>query len=126
MAITIVNIVGNKLELKTSWEMNMKFKKYLITLVITLGALFITCALVYGADSSAKVDSNTYTHPSQFSNTIVLDGIDVSYWQSSVAGILILIGKRFKRQELIMLLLESVTQALLLTFSMHEDSTFAG
>lgn len=60
----------------------MKMKRLLFTVVITLTALFATCSIAFG--SSAVIDSEDYTHPSKFSDTIVIDGIDVSYYQKDI------------------------------------------
>lgn len=57
-------------------------KKILLTFVITMAALFTTCSVAFA--SNAIVDSGGYTHPSQFSNCMVIDGIDVSYYQQNI------------------------------------------
>lgn len=60
----------------------MKKTRIILTIVTTLAALFITCSIAFG--SNAVVDSNTYTHASKFSNSMVIDGIDVSYVQENI------------------------------------------
>ncbi|MGF6375838.1 GH25 family lysozyme M1 (1,4-beta-N-acetylmuramidase) [Clostridiales Family XIII bacterium PM5-7] len=60
----------------------MILRKSFFTLVITLTALIIVGSSAYAAD--AKVDNNTYSHHSKFDNTIVIDGVDTSYWQGNV------------------------------------------
>lgn len=60
----------------------MKMKRLLITATITLAALFITCSIAFA--SNAVVDSEDYTHPSKFSDTMIIDGIDVSYYQGDI------------------------------------------
>lgn len=57
-------------------------KKTLLTIAITMAALFATCTMAFA--SNAVVDSETYSHPSKFSNCIVIDGIDVSVWQEDI------------------------------------------
>lgn len=58
----------------------MKKTRIILTIVTTLAALFITCSIAFG--SNAVVDSNTYAHQSRFDNCMVIDGVDVSYWQN--------------------------------------------
>lgn len=60
----------------------MKIKRLFLTALISMAALFITCGLAFA--SNAVVDSETYTHPSQFGNTLILDGIDVSVYQYDI------------------------------------------
>lgn len=60
----------------------MILRRSLFTLVITLTALIIACSVAFATD--AKVDNETYTHPSKFNNCIVIDGVDTSYWQGAV------------------------------------------
>lgn len=57
-------------------------KKTLLTIAITMAALFATCGMAFA--SNAVVDSGGYTHPSKFSNCMVIDGIDVSYYQQTI------------------------------------------
>ncbi len=59
-----------------------KLKRLFLTALFSAIALFITCGMAFA--SNAIVDEGGYTHPSQFSDTIVLDGIDVSEWQADV------------------------------------------
>ena len=59
-----------------------KLKRLFLTALFSAIALFITCSMAFA--SNAIVDEGGYTHPSQFSDTIVLDGIDVSEWQADV------------------------------------------
>ena len=59
-----------------------KLKRLFLTALFSATALFITCSMAFA--SNAIVDEGGYTHPSQFSDTIVLDGIDVSEWQADV------------------------------------------
>ncbi len=60
----------------------MNMKKLLLASLLSIGALFATCSLAFA--SNAVVDSGGYTHPSQFKDTIVIDGIDVSVYQSEI------------------------------------------
>ncbi|MGN0660068.1 MAG: GH25 family lysozyme [Emergencia sp.] len=60
----------------------MKKTRLILAFAATLIALFISCNIIYA--SSAVVDSNTYTHPSKFSSCLVIDGIDVSYYQQDI------------------------------------------
>lgn len=60
----------------------MRKKRLLLTLIITIAAVIISCSISFG--SNAVVDSGGYTHPPQFSNTIVIDGVDVSVWQYDI------------------------------------------
>lgn len=60
----------------------MKMKKLFLTALFSMTALLITCSFAFA--SNAVVDSYHYTHPSQFSNTLVLDGIDVSVYQHDI------------------------------------------
>lgn len=57
-------------------------KKTLLTIAITMAALFATCSMAFA--SNAVVDSGGYTHPSQFNNCMVIDGVDVSYYQQNI------------------------------------------
>ena len=57
-------------------------KKTLLTIAITMAALFAACGMAFA--SSAVVDSGGYTHPPQFNNCIVIDGFDVSYYQKDI------------------------------------------
>lgn len=96
----------------------MKKTRIILTIVTTLAALFITCSIAFG--SNAVVDSETYTHPSQFDNTIVIDGIDVSYWQNSRGSI---DWHKVKRQGIDYVLIR-IGVTSLDSFSMNKDSYF--
>lgn len=62
----------------------MNKRRTIFTLLVTAMALYCACSIAFA--SNAKVDNNTYSHNSRYlnSNTIIIDGIDVSYWQYNV------------------------------------------
>lgn len=57
-------------------------KKTLLTIAITIAALFAVSSMAFA--SSANVNAGSHTHPSQFGNCLVIDGIDVSEHQASI------------------------------------------
>ncbi len=95
-------------------------RKTRIALIIaaTLTALIITAGIAFA--SSAVVDSKTYTHPSRFDNCLVIDGIDVSYWQNSRGNI---DWNKVKRQgiDYVFIRIGYTSQS---SFNMYEDSYF--
>lgn len=97
----------------------MKKTRIILTIVTTLAALFITCSIAFG--SNAVVDSETYTHPSQFDNCMVIDGVDVSYWQNSRGAI---DWNKVKRQGIDYALIRIGYTGLDSPFSMEKDSYF--
>lgn len=97
----------------------MKKTRIILTIVTTLAALFITCSIAFG--SNAVVDSKTYTHPSQFSNTIVIDGLDVSYYQGAAGTI---DWDKVKRQGIDYVIIRIGYTGLSSPFSMNRDSFF--
>ncbi|BDF07830.1 glycoside hydrolase family 25 protein [Emergencia timonensis] len=97
----------------------MKKTRIILTIVTTLAALFITCSIAFG--SNAVVDSETYTHPSQFDNTIVIDGLDVSYYQGAAGTI---DWHDVKRQGIDYVLIRIGYTGLSSPFSMNSDSYF--
>lgn len=57
-------------------------KKTLLTIAVTIAALFAVSSMAFA--SSANVNAGSHTHPSQFGNCLVIDGIDVSEHQASI------------------------------------------
>lgn len=96
----------------------MKKTRILLTIVTTLAALFITCSIAFA--SNAVVDSKTYTHPSQFDNCMVIDGIDMSYWQNSRGSV---DWDKVKRQGIDYALIR-IGYTNLNSFTMNKDDYF--
>ena len=97
----------------------MKKTRIILTIVTTLAALFITCSIAFG--SNAVVDSESYTHPSQFDNCMVIDGVDVSFWQNDRGSI---DWNKVKRQGIDYALIRIGYTGLDSPFSMNKDSYF--
>jgi len=57
----------------------MKRKTILTTLLASAAALCITCTGAFA--SQAVVDNHTYAHQNRFDDAIIVDGVDISYWQ---------------------------------------------
>lgn len=57
-------------------------RKTLLTIAITLTALLAVSAVSFAGN--AIVDSTDYTHPPQFGNCMVIDGVDVSTYQANI------------------------------------------
>lgn len=94
----------------------MKIKRLFLTVLLSIAALFITCSMAFA--SNAVVDSGGYTHPPQFSNTIVIDGVDVSYWQHDIDW------AKVKRQGIDYAYIRIGVSYLDSPFSMGKDSYF--
>ena len=96
----------------------MRKTRIIFTIVATLAALIVTAGIAFA--SSAVVDSKTYTHPSKFDNCLVIDGIDVSYWQNARGNI---DWNKVKRQgiDFVFIRIGYTSQS---SFSMYEDSYF--
>ncbi len=62
----------------------MKKKSILSALLATTAALCITCTTAFASQAVVDNYTNQYQHQSRFDNAIIVDGIDVSYYQQDV------------------------------------------
>lgn len=62
----------------------MKKRRIKYILLTTLAALLISCNAVFASHAVVDSWSGSYGHQSRFDNCIVIDGIDVSEWQTNI------------------------------------------
>ena len=62
----------------------MKKRRTTCILLAALAALFISCSTSFASHAAVDSWSGSYGHQSRFDNCIIIDGIDVSEWQTGV------------------------------------------
>ena len=97
----------------------MKKNRLIYTLLLTVAALILSCSVTFA--SQAAVDNNFggYTFPDQYSNCLLLDGVDVSAWQGEDVD-----WAKVKRQGMDYAFIRIGWTGLDSPFSMNEDSCF--
>ncbi|MBR3786622.1 MAG: hypothetical protein IKJ77_09465 [Firmicutes bacterium] len=59
----------------------MKKNRLICTLLLTMAALILSCSMVFASQAAVDSDFGGYTYPDQYSDCLLLDGVDVSAWQ---------------------------------------------
>lgn len=96
----------------------MNIRTKLLIFMTTLAALCITCSLSFASQAAVDSDYGDYCHPSQFDDCIIIDGVDVSYWQADIDW------NQVKRQGIDYALIRIGYTGLDSPFSMNKDSYF--
>lgn len=96
----------------------MNKRKLLFILSSIIAAAWISCSVSFA--SQAVVDNyyGEYVHPSKFDNCLIIDGIDVSYWQKDIDW------DKVKRQGIDYALIRIGYTGLDSPFSRNRDSYF--
>jgi len=96
----------------------MKKRKAILTILSVMAAMFISCSLSFASQAVVDDYYGQYNHPSRFENCLIIDGIDVSYWQKDIDWSMV------KRQGIDYALLRIGYTGLDSPFSMNVDSYF--
>ena len=96
----------------------MKKRKAILTILTVMAALWISCSLSFASPAVVDDYYGQYSHPSKFDNCLIIDGIDVSYWQKDIDW------SKVKRQGIDYALLRIGYTGLDSPFSMNADSYF--
>ncbi len=96
----------------------MNKRKILLIFISILAAAFISGSISFA--SQAVVDNyyGEYAHPSKFDNCLIIDGIDVSYWQADIDW------ERVKQQGIDYAFIRIGYTGLDSPFTRHKDSYF--
>ena len=62
----------------------MKKRRLQLTALAMATALFFSSCLSFASQAIVDEYYGQYTHPSQFDHCLVIDGVDVSYWQADI------------------------------------------
>ena len=96
----------------------MKKNRLIYTLLLTVAALILSCSAAFASQAAVDDNFGGYTYPDQYSNCLLLDGVDVSAWQGEDVD-----WGKVKRQGMDYAFIR-IGYTSLDTFKMNEDSCF--
>lgn len=59
-------------------------RKLLFTFIAIVAAALISCSVSFASQAIMDDYYEEYSHPSKFDNCLIIDGVDVSYWQKDI------------------------------------------